>query len=286
MKVLIVEVVNWEKFNPRSDVKSASWFRMSNNFFGDPDFYGQPLVVRLTWLFILCTASEKLSSTVKVNTKQIADALSTDDLKFTSSVIDGAIISLSKIRNSENGPILLILENTNKINTIESDRKHESNCPLQTVQTDITNSTDSTFDQAEKVLPMVKQKTNSQEILDHWNSLVKGRGHEGTKIQLKKITEALEKLRKDFSLEQIKQGVSNYFIVLYGDEYFYSFQFSCWDFLARKNNVNFMPELFNPSSYLGYTDKRKPGSNQKQSHRTQSTVSDAEIEEARQLGII
>lgn len=129
-------------------------------------------------------------------------------------------------------------------------------------------------------------KSEAEQVLSHWNSLVEGNGHEGTKIQIKKISEALKKLRHDFSLEQIKQGVSNYFTVLYGEEYFYSYQFNCWDFLSRKNNLNFMPGLFTPASYLGFTSKIDSRKSSKQSHRTQSAVSDAEIEEARQLGIL
>jgi hypothetical protein len=298
MKVLVLEVKNWDKFNPRSDVKSTSWFRMSNSFFSDPDFYGQPVSVRLTWISILCEASKKMCSIVKINTLQISNSITTPELPLDPKSIEEAIYALTLIKNSENEPILVNHTVSNKITTIESDRIPQSNFPLQTDRhTNITNITNMFTDlgepsveaQAERVkvitlpTPEVKQqRSEAREILDHWNSLVEGKGHEGSKIQIEKISKAIKKLRKDFSLDEIKQGVGNYFTVLHGDEYFYSHHFTCWDFLTRQNNVNFMPGLYDPRSYL----KTSPGRNGGPREAIQSTVTEEELVRAKQLGIL
>lgn len=76
--ILEIEIKNWEKFNPRSDVKSSSWFRMSNDFFIDPDFYGISSETRIVWIYVLCMASKKNSGTVRLNTQMIIDALKID----------------------------------------------------------------------------------------------------------------------------------------------------------------------------------------------------------------
>ena len=35
---ITVQVLNWKRFNPRSDVKTSSWFRMDHSILDSPDF--------------------------------------------------------------------------------------------------------------------------------------------------------------------------------------------------------------------------------------------------------
>jgi uncharacterized phage protein (TIGR02220 family) len=74
-----VEVKNWEKFNARSDVKACTWFRMSNDFFADADFYGVSATTRMVWVYFLCASSKKGKSVVKVNSQMILDAMKISD---------------------------------------------------------------------------------------------------------------------------------------------------------------------------------------------------------------
>jgi uncharacterized phage protein (TIGR02220 family) len=76
MRVLEIEIPKWAKHNPRSDAKSCSWFRMSNDFFTDPEFYGATLEARMLWIFILSAASKKMDAKIKINTQMVADTLS------------------------------------------------------------------------------------------------------------------------------------------------------------------------------------------------------------------
>lgn len=87
-----ITIPNWEKYNPRNDVKSCSWFRMSNDFFSDPDFYGQPPCVRLTWIFVLSCASKKISGTVRVHVKQVSDCID-----FSEKDVSSALNALQSI---------------------------------------------------------------------------------------------------------------------------------------------------------------------------------------------
>lgn len=52
-------VVNWEKFNPRKDLKRPSWFRFENEFFVDPDFFDLDNGSKLVWIYLLCEASRR-----------------------------------------------------------------------------------------------------------------------------------------------------------------------------------------------------------------------------------
>lgn len=61
-----IKVLDWEKFNPRKDIKSSSWFRLENNFFTNPKFFKLSHEQKLVWLFILCQASQKQSHEILI----------------------------------------------------------------------------------------------------------------------------------------------------------------------------------------------------------------------------
>jgi hypothetical protein len=64
---LTVTIKNWDTYNPRNDVKNPSWFRMSNGFFEDPDFYDFTAIEIQTWIYIMSLASKKSSATITIN---------------------------------------------------------------------------------------------------------------------------------------------------------------------------------------------------------------------------
>lgn len=90
--ILTLNIPNWTKYNPRTDVKSSSWFRMNNDFFMDSDFYGATYQTRLTWIFIKCQASRKNNPEVKINL-----AMACDQTKFSREDILDAILALIEI---------------------------------------------------------------------------------------------------------------------------------------------------------------------------------------------
>jgi uncharacterized phage protein (TIGR02220 family) len=99
--VLELVVSKWEKYNPRSDVKSSTWLRLSNDFFSDPDFYGTPMNLRIVYLFILCAASKKMDNgRCKINTKMAADQLLMDEKEVKKHVFE--LISLGFVQQVEN----------------------------------------------------------------------------------------------------------------------------------------------------------------------------------------
>lgn len=73
--ICVFKIPGWEKYNPRADVKSCSWFRMSNDFFNDPEFYGVSIEARVVWIYLLSVASKKMSPEVKINLDMMTDGL-------------------------------------------------------------------------------------------------------------------------------------------------------------------------------------------------------------------
>lgn len=114
MRIVELEIKNWDKHNPRTDVKTAKWFKMSNEFFNDPEFYGMSLPGRMVWIFLLCTASKSMTGKIKINTQMVADNLRADI-----GTIDFAIVELERCGSVIASPLALV---PNDINTVESVR--------------------------------------------------------------------------------------------------------------------------------------------------------------------
>lgn len=55
---LVVTIQNFEKYNPRSDVKVSSWFRLEHSIFSDPKIYSLAPDEFRTWIYLLCEASK------------------------------------------------------------------------------------------------------------------------------------------------------------------------------------------------------------------------------------
>lgn len=52
-----LEIINWEKYNPRKDLRHPWWFAFSNRFFFDAQFAHFSHEELLFWIYILCEAS-------------------------------------------------------------------------------------------------------------------------------------------------------------------------------------------------------------------------------------
>lgn len=57
--MLKITVNNWNKFNPRSDVKKPSWFRLEHDIFDMPEFTNFSGSELLAWVYILAMASRE-----------------------------------------------------------------------------------------------------------------------------------------------------------------------------------------------------------------------------------
>ena len=81
-----IEILKWDKYNPRKDIKTTSWLRLQNDFCHDPDFYGFSCEEKMVWIYILCSASKKYSPKIKICEKQICAALNISTAFVRSSI--------------------------------------------------------------------------------------------------------------------------------------------------------------------------------------------------------
>lgn len=92
-----VQVVNWEKFNGRKDVKNCTWFRLDNKFFFDPKIWDLDLPAKALFIFILGLASVEGKESFHFSPKQAAQALgvsSSDINKYVKALADAGCIVL------------------------------------------------------------------------------------------------------------------------------------------------------------------------------------------------
>jgi hypothetical protein len=72
---MIVEIMNWDKFNPRRDVKSTSWFRLQNTFWQDHKFFELDNDGKMVWIALLSTASQEQKGDIEINPDLIGAVL-------------------------------------------------------------------------------------------------------------------------------------------------------------------------------------------------------------------
>lgn len=69
MATITIEIINWEKYNPKRDQKSYTWFRFDNAMPLDADFFELDSVEKWAFVCLLCEASRKNSAEILINFK-------------------------------------------------------------------------------------------------------------------------------------------------------------------------------------------------------------------------
>lgn len=75
MDVVEIEVINWEKFNPRTDRKIHSWFRLENGIATEPKFFGLTAGQKFVAVCLFAEASKSSGGKTKINVPWFADLL-------------------------------------------------------------------------------------------------------------------------------------------------------------------------------------------------------------------
>ncbi len=70
---MLIEIRNWEKYNPRSDVKSTHWLRLQNDIL--IELFDLTSDQKLTWIALLCEASRKQTGRIDISPGLIAAIL-------------------------------------------------------------------------------------------------------------------------------------------------------------------------------------------------------------------
>ena len=86
---MLIEITNWDRYNPRKDVKASSWFRLENSFFVDPALFELTCEEKMVLISLMCMASQKQSARIKVN-PNLTSAL----LRVSLEAVNAALLKL------------------------------------------------------------------------------------------------------------------------------------------------------------------------------------------------
>jgi len=62
-----IEIINWDKYNPRKDLKSMSWFRLESNIAVDPKLHSLTVEGRWLWVCLLSIAAQQMAASFDVD---------------------------------------------------------------------------------------------------------------------------------------------------------------------------------------------------------------------------
>lgn len=152
----VIEIINWKKFNPRTDVKHSTWFRLQHTLAFDPEWSHFNGEEKWVWVFLMSTASLKNRAHVEMSDEIIAAT---------------AKVSIENVRSAiqkltEKGCI--------KMRNVRGTRSLRGRSPTdgRTDETDGRNETDSTA-----------PRSGATQLVEIWNAhcgkLPKVRGAKG-----------------------------------------------------------------------------------------------------------
>lgn len=126
---ITLTILNWKIYNPRTDVKRHSWFRLENNFTSGPTFFRFTSDEKVAFIHILCMCSQEQSDTVTIDFEYVEKSIGVKSAVFKQAIeklkekqiVHVADTHTSHTRNAD--VALRTNERTNELN------KENSNLP-------------------------------------------------------------------------------------------------------------------------------------------------------------
>jgi hypothetical protein len=138
-----IQILNWEKFNPRKDLKATSWLRLQNSLFEDPAFFEFDHAEICFWIYLLSLASKKQTGSVHFSAPH-AERIG----RFKKSTYESALLKLTQLQCVQIERDDPIVDDTQTL------RARDEHVPLRNERTDETDVTERNVpDVAEGVTP-------------------------------------------------------------------------------------------------------------------------------------
>lgn len=130
MDRISITITNWEKYNPRKDLKNPTWFRMSNDLIDHPDFVDFSPLEFHALVYFLSLASRRNSATIEIN------------------------YAHAKIRNIQNATIISTIQKLQRNQTVQiSEQICTDDFDLSCTTNERTNDTNTSLCDARPAAP-------------------------------------------------------------------------------------------------------------------------------------
>ncbi len=156
---MLIQVVNFEKYNPRSDVKHSSWFRLQNDFWTDPLLTPLDPDQKLVWVVLLSCASKTQKSVFECDEMFFSAALKMEPSRFLETLEYFQAKRKIKIPTSRG--------RNGRVTTAA--RIRNANVPLQTDITDTTDRQTNTIPNGMEGTVPVPARAPYSDFLKIWN---------------------------------------------------------------------------------------------------------------------
>lgn len=123
-----LKIKNWDKHNPRKDIKKPSWFAFDNRMIEDEDLFDFTHGEFKVWIYILSKASQKVSPTVRISPAHAEKVCNISAADLGSAV--AKLISLGMVSTDVTG---------DEIHSVQNAPVHDSNVSVQIPNADVQN---------------------------------------------------------------------------------------------------------------------------------------------------
>lgn len=167
-----INILKWEKYNPRKDVNRSSWFRMEHSMFDNPDYFDFSHTDVSFWIYLLSFASKKNSGSITLNLRH-AERIGRflfDDVCRALSLLEktGDISSnVQEVKPLIEAALQSLVTSTIRVSNVQDTATYATN-----VRTDETNETNETKKNEESI---GATSENFPKSVDQKNHLTKGK---------------------------------------------------------------------------------------------------------------
>lgn len=124
-----LEITNWKKYNPRSDVEHSTWFRLQNNFWIDPAISSLDNDGKMIWVVLLSLASQQNRGVIEVDTHVVTSFLRVPLEKLDATLESLQESELIKVVTSRRRNADVTSTSRRRVNTNERTNERNKNPP-------------------------------------------------------------------------------------------------------------------------------------------------------------
>ncbi len=177
-----IEIVNWDKFNPRKDLRSMPWVRLQNDIAFEPKLFGLTAEQKWVWIFLLSYGARENKGKFSLELSYIShycgvseEALQIALLHFQSNQMITILTNGSD--RITNGSVRARKVTRKVTNGSVSNERNGTNVTER-------NETDGTNDSLSELAPPTPDELTPRKFFDLWNA------NRGTLAEVEKLTKA------------------------------------------------------------------------------------------------
>ncbi len=135
-----IEILNWDKYNPRTDAKNHSWFRFEHSLIESPEFFKWPGNHIKVLIYLLSQAAKKKRSRIRIYPEHAVSAIVVSDHDVRETIQKLVFMDFAKVHSKSYGEVTLSnFPVTSKVAVPTNERTNETNETNETLRNERTD---------------------------------------------------------------------------------------------------------------------------------------------------